>query len=322
MLLTPPDAKLFFRLHRTLMFFVNQRLRVIPDNPATPEQIASLPPPTLLKVRDALLMQLDLIEAFVRENPARLPPEELDIVRTWRHLVAGKFYVFRELKAYTVFVSATRPPVAYGVVALSQPFEEVIGPYLPVMVQAVLLPFKDKIVYDGLLSRYNLSFGAGIRRMLTESYKQAKSRNGIVTSLPLSDSPTTELAKTPRPVAGSKAKPVKSFIGRWRITRMDLWDQDFVDAEVEGFFEFDSNGTGHFQFGYVSGGMDWRPATRDGQPAVEWSWEGNDEMDPAQGRGWAIHTGYEMHGMIFIHQGDESGFEAKRARAKKRLTRK
>ncbi len=64
--------------------------------------------------------------------------------------------------------------------------------------------------------------------------------------------------------------------------------------------------------------MDWRGTTRDGEPAVEWSWEGNDEMDPAQGRGWAKLKDGELHGMIFIHQGEESGFTAKRAKGKRR----
>ena len=78
--------------------------------------------------------------------------------------MAGQFYVFRELKKYTVFLSTTNPAIAYGVLALSQPFEDLIGPYLPVLTQTVLLPFKDKIVYDGLMSSYNISFGPGIRR--------------------------------------------------------------------------------------------------------------------------------------------------------------
>ncbi|WP_202920661.1 hypothetical protein [Urbifossiella limnaea] len=39
MLLEPQDVELFFRLHRTLMFFVNQRLRVIPDTLDTPGTI-------------------------------------------------------------------------------------------------------------------------------------------------------------------------------------------------------------------------------------------------------------------------------------------
>ena len=40
MLLTPQDVELFFKLHRTLMFFVNQRLKVIPDDLATPGRIS------------------------------------------------------------------------------------------------------------------------------------------------------------------------------------------------------------------------------------------------------------------------------------------
>ena len=89
MLLEPQDIKLFFRLHRTLMFFVNQRLKVIPDNFSTPEECAALSPEVRLKVRDALNAKLDLIESFVAENPAHFSEDELDIVRSWRHLVAG-----------------------------------------------------------------------------------------------------------------------------------------------------------------------------------------------------------------------------------------
>ena len=174
MLLERQDAELFFRLHRALMFFVNQRLKVIPDKLATPEEFAALSPQDRLKVRDALNARLDLIESFVDENPAHLPADELDIVRSWRHLVAGKFYIFRELKKYTVFLSTTDPTIAYGVLALSQPFEELVGPYLPVLTQTVLLPFKDKIVYDGLMTGYSISFGPGIRRSLNESFKEAK----------------------------------------------------------------------------------------------------------------------------------------------------
>ena len=105
-------------------------------------------------------------------------------------IIFGKFFVFRELKKYTVFLTTEEPAVAYGVLALSQPFEELIGPYLPVLTQTVLLPFKGMIVYDGLMSSYNISFGPGIRRNLNESFKEAKARHGIVTSLPMSDEPT------------------------------------------------------------------------------------------------------------------------------------
>ncbi len=119
-------------------------------------------------------------------------------------------------------------------------------------------------------------------------------------------------------MARAKAKPEPGFEGRWHIVSMTEWDEDFINAEVQGFFEFDAEGGGQFQFGYVQGDMDCRLTTRDGKPAVEWTWEGNDEMDPAEGRGWAVLEGDELHGMIFFHEGDDSGFVAKRAEGSKR----
>jgi hypothetical protein len=203
-LLTPQDAGLYFRLHRALMFFVNQRLRVLPDDVVSPDGFSSLSPELRLKVRDAFVQHTGLIEVFADENPANLTDDELAIVRSWRHLVAGKFYIFRELKKYTVFLSADRQPVAYGVLALTQPFEELVGPYLPVLAETVLLPFQGLIVYDGLLNAYRISFGPGIRRSLNERYKEARVRHGTVTSLPMSDEPP---AKAPKAKPRPRAKP-------------------------------------------------------------------------------------------------------------------
>ena len=115
--------------------------------------------------------------------------------------------------------------------------------------------------------------------------------------------------------AEAMPKPESPFTGRWRIVSMSAWDEDYIDEEREGFFEFDVKGGGKFHFGYVQGHMDCRLTTRDGVPAVEWTWDGNDEMDPAQGRGWAVVKGDEMHGMIFFHEGDDSEFVATRAKA-------
>ena len=110
----------------------------------------------------------------------------------------------------------------------------------------------------------------------------------------------------------AKSKPKSPFTGRWRIVSMSAWEQDYIDEEEEGYFEFDDKGGGEFHFGYVHGSMDCRLTTRDGEPAVEWSWDGNAEMDPAQGRGWVVVKGDELQGMIFFHGGDDSEFVATR----------
>ena len=114
------------------------------------------------------------------------------------------------------------------------------------------------------------------------------------------------------------AKKTNPFVGRWRIISMSAWDDEFLDEEVEAYIEFNDRDWGDFHFGNVQGQMDCRYTTRDGEPAVEWSWDGNAEMDAAQGRGWAVVKGHELHGMIFFHGGDDSEFVATKKGGKKK----
>ena len=310
MILDPDDCERFFKLHKALTLFVNQRLKIAKP-PAKSKGIVALPPDHRLKVRDALVEHLDLIDAFVEENPYKLDPDELDIVRSWKDLVAGEFYVLRFLKKYTVFLTAKEPTVAYGVVALSEPFEEVIDQPLPFFCKTVLLPFRGRIVYDGLLSGYNLIIGSNMTRELNDAYNAAKKRHGIVTSLPWH--PETPKAVPKRGTARKKRRKRGSgLIGRWRITWMETWNQDYVDEEVEGFFEFDPDGTGKFHFYCVKGVIDYREVERDGKPAVEFSWDGHDGMVPASGRGWAVIDEDEIEGRVFIHLDLDSAFRAVR----------
>ncbi len=72
---------------------------------------------------------------------------------------------------------------------------------------------------------------------------------------------------------------------------------------------------GRFHFGAVHGWIDCRYVKRDGMDAVEFSWDGNDESDPACGRGWAVREGDRLNGRLFFHQGDDSGFVAERQRS-------
>ena len=121
-----------------------------------------------------------------------------------------------------------------------------------------------------------------------------------------------------------KSKPKSPFTGSWHIESMSEWEDDYFNEAVQAFVEFDGKGGGSFQFGYVEGQIDSRPTSRDGKPAVEFSWEGGDGADgtPLTGRGWAILQDDELQGMIFIHQGDDSEFVATRAKSAKRAKRK
>jgi len=100
--------------------------------------------------------------------------------------------------------------------------------------------------------------------------------------------------------------------GRWRILEMDLWDQEALDLVAPAFIEFSADHSGELGFIVVTGWIDWRSAGS-GRPGVEFSWEGTDEGDQVSGRGWAaLHTDGVLHGHLYFHLGDDSGFRAQR----------
>jgi hypothetical protein len=152
----------------------------------TPEDVRQSSFEDKVKIRDALWKNTDLIDSYVNGNPDRLSPEELTIIESWKHRLKGKFFLVAYLKQYAVFLMEADTELAFGVAALSTPFEVTFGSHLPVYVETVLLPFKGKITYDGVIAPYNISFGRGYREGIKESYQQAKAKHGIITSLPFS----------------------------------------------------------------------------------------------------------------------------------------
>jgi hypothetical protein len=182
MKLSRQDADLFYTLMWPLQFFVHQRLHIVPDVDTLPAYIAC-PSDHKLQVRQALYEHVDLIDAFLQENPQHFSEETLALIATWKHYQAGDFYIERLLKTHAIFIASDDK--VYAVLALHDAFQEMFHHrQLPVFVKAVLLPFKGKIIYDGLLQGYNLFFGRGISSGLKETYLAAKQQGRIIDSLP------------------------------------------------------------------------------------------------------------------------------------------
>ena len=57
---------------------------------------------------------------------------------------------------------------------------------------------------------------------------------------------------------------------------------------MPGYITFDNQDSGEFHFGAVHGFIDYRIEPYGESQRLEFSWEGEDEMDPASGRGWAL----------------------------------
>jgi hypothetical protein len=104
------------------------------------------------------------------------------------------------------------------------------------------------------------------------------------------------------------------YEGIWHIIQMDLWDEDYFNMEVQAFIRISSNNLGSFQFGLVSGNLDGEVVRIGNAERFEFTWEGNDENDPASGSGWLKFSKPEtLKGRIKFHRGDSSEFAAIRA---------
>ena len=181
--LTSHEVERFYTIWFPLLHYVNQQRKLVPSFPKAWRD-AHAPTETAVLLRDALWEDDTLRMAFIAENPARLSQEDLALIESWQYRVSGDFFILRHLKKYSIFLSRGSPPRAYGVLGLTGPIEEVIGPELPIYVKAVLLPFEDHVIYDSLLSAYPIYFGAGYRSSFNDTYRDVQERGNLITRLP------------------------------------------------------------------------------------------------------------------------------------------
>jgi len=180
MKLSSSDAKLFFELMWSLQFFVNQKLQIFPDIHSKTEY-TDLPQNDKFQVREALYGNSELFHEYLSTNPDHLTKDSLDIIEQWQYFIHDNFVIERYLKKHAIFIGND---TVYAVLGISESFNDMFPKtYLPVYVKTVLLPFKDMLIYDGLLQGYGVHLGSGVKQELKEQYLRAKQMDQLITSL-------------------------------------------------------------------------------------------------------------------------------------------
>ncbi len=178
MKLSPDDAKLFMQLMIPLQWYTNQQAGLIP-NLEDLEDYAATSVEDKVLVRDHLFSHTELIDQFVQENPVGFDETNLEIISGWKTFVYGDFYLERMLKKYSIFIDVDVN--VYGVLGTTDaPSDFIDKRSLPIRLQTNLLPFKGKVVSDGLFRWYRISFGSGIRSRLKQTYLIAKDNDSII----------------------------------------------------------------------------------------------------------------------------------------------
>jgi hypothetical protein len=180
MQLSREDASLFFKLMPALQTFANPQLKII-EGLKDVEGYKTISNGERVELRNAVYENPEVIDDFVRENPFSFSKDELEIISNWKNFIADRFFIVQLTKKHAFFM---RDDDVYAVLALMQPLQVVLGGVsLPVYVKTVLLPFKGKIIYDGLLEGHNISFGPGISTSVKNRYRIAKQKGEIIESL-------------------------------------------------------------------------------------------------------------------------------------------
>jgi hypothetical protein len=95
-----------------------------------------------------------------------------------------------------------------------------------------------------------------------------------------------------------------SVQGKWRVVEIPDYDMALSGA----YILFGKSG-GEFVFDCLTGAIH---GACEGD-AIEFTWEGNDEMEPAGGRGWAeLQDDGSLKGEISLDNGDDIAFIARR----------
>jgi len=205
MLLPPEEASLFLSLYQHLIGFAAERLGGV-KGIVDFNSFRAASTEAKVEARDRLLDNIALIDAFVEENPAEFRETDLAHVTPWRHFVRDHFVIERDLADYTIFLTEDEPPRAYGVLGLTNEFAEILPYPMPMYVTAVLLPWKGRIICDGLLSISNIYLGPGIRASLRDAYRRAKAA-GVITSLEPGWRP-----ERPKPPRTPKTPAIQRFL--------------------------------------------------------------------------------------------------------------
>ena len=181
MILSPADAKLFMSLMLPLQWYVNEKVQVLPEI-ETFEDFCATEVEEKVQVRDHLFAHLELIDQFAQDNPNDLDEESLSIILGWKKFIRGDFFIERFLKKHSIFIGDSNR--VYAVLGLTDaPADFIDKRNLPLRIETILLPFKGKIVYDGILRFYNVFFGSGIRSELKQVYLIAKDNGAILKTL-------------------------------------------------------------------------------------------------------------------------------------------
>jgi len=182
--LSPDECKLFYETWYNLLYFVNQKYKILTIK-GPPLLLASQSDTLLHKIREKLWANPAMISELLNSSDS-FSDDEVSLLRSWeKSRIRGKFLLVKYEPEYAVLMQMETggTPRLYAVKGLTKSIAEVMQRRLPVMLETVLLPFKDKIVYDCYIASHDMVFGGGIQGEIEKEFAILMKEYGLTAKL-------------------------------------------------------------------------------------------------------------------------------------------
>ena len=180
MTLTFKEYRAYLETHLDLLFYVGQQLKIISSDIKF-SAFVKLDLKIKFKCREAFLKNDGLLYDFITLNFDRLTTEQINILTGFEKSIKSRFIILKCLTHHAIFID-TKDNKFYAVKALGDRFDDFFSSF-PVLITTTILPFYDKIIYDGFIESEEIYFGPENTRTLNLEYKEAKKRKLILTTI-------------------------------------------------------------------------------------------------------------------------------------------
>ena len=180
MTLTDKEYKEFLRTHLDLLFYVGHQKNILSKDLSL-KKFLNLDFQIKFKCRETLFEDEDIIDEYIASNFDHLTTDQIKILVGFKKKIRSSFVIFKCLTNHAIFIDIKNNRF-YAVKALGDSFDKFFDNF-PVNISTTLIPYKDKIIYDGFIQLSGVYYGRNITETMNEDYKKAKRNKEILTSL-------------------------------------------------------------------------------------------------------------------------------------------
>ena len=180
MILTDKEYKEFLKTHLDLLFYVGQQKNILPKD-LNLKKFLNIDFQIKFECRESLNKDENIIDEYIASNFDHLTTDQIKILLGFKNKISSSFIIFKCLTNYAIFID-TKDNKFYAVKALGDSFDTFFDNF-PVNISTTIIPFKDKIIYDGFIQSSGVYYGRNMTETMNEDYKKAKLNKEILKSL-------------------------------------------------------------------------------------------------------------------------------------------